>query len=233
MRIIDLSQEIHNGMRQRLFPGPVPSVFDIQIRVTPSYEVVDDCCILQNHLGTHVDAPRHYSPASGLALHQIPLECLITEAVVLDLRGKKPRSEIAIADLEQALISANEKIGAGDGIVLWVGMGQSYAGWTHDTWWESDYGGAPYLGENAVRWLADRRIAVLGIDAIAPDSAADRFAHRILLKEHGVPIIENLCNLEALARSRVLLIALPAKVVGASGFPVRAVAIEDYGSGGG
>jgi kynurenine formamidase len=77
------------------------------------------------------------------------------------------------------------------------------------------------------RWLLGKQISVLGIDAIAPDAPADRPARRILLREHGIPIIENLCNLEKLTRPRVLLIALPPKVVGAGGIPVRAVAIEE------
>src|SRR5215467_9859312 len=103
MRIIDLSQEIYSGMPQRFFAGPVPSVFDNGIRSTPDYQAVDDCCILQNHLGTHVDAPRHYNPREGLAMHQVPLEHFVTQAVVLDLRHKNPRSEITVADLEQAM----------------------------------------------------------------------------------------------------------------------------------
>ena len=226
MRIVDLSQEIYSGMPQRFFAGPVPCVFDNGIRSTPDYQAVDDCCILQNHLGTHVDAPRHYNPRDGLAMHQVPLEHFVTQAVVLDLRHKNPRSEITIADLEQAMARANEHIAPAEGVLLHVGMGNKYRTWTTERWWESEYGQPPYLDEEGVRWLLDKQIGILGIDAIAPDAPADRPAHRILLREHGVPIIENLCNLESLSRPRVLLIALPPKVVGAGGFPVRAVAVE-------
>jgi kynurenine formamidase len=227
MRIIDLSQEIYNGMPQRFFAGPVPCVFDNGTRSTPYYQAVDDCCILQNHLGTHVDAPRHYNPQDGMMVHQIPLERLVTRAVVLDLRHKPARSEISVADLEQAVTSAKEDIGHAEGILLHVGMGKKYRTWTNQQWWESEYGQPPYLGEEGVRWLLGKQISILGIDAIAPDAPEDRPAHRILLREHNIPIIENLCNLEKLSRSRILLIALPPKVVGAGGFPVRAVAIEE------
>jgi kynurenine formamidase len=227
MRIIDLSQEIYNGMPQRFFAGPVPSVFDSDTRRTSDYQAVDDCCVLQNHLGTHVDAPRHYDPQTGLAMHQIPLEHFVTHAVVLDLRHKSARSEITVADLEQAMTSANENVGPSEGVLLHVGMGKKYRTWTNEQWWESEYGQAPYLGEEGVQWLLGKRISILGIDAIAPDAPGDRPAHRILLRDHKIPIIENLCNLEKLSRPRVLLIALPPKVVGASGFPVRAVAIEE------
>src|SRR5437667_5998548 len=105
MRIIDLSHEIYSGMRQH-FQGPIPSIFDIGIRTSGNYQAVDDSCILQHHLGTHLDAPRHYDPRKGMAVHQVPLEKLITQAVVLDLSHKTPLSEITGADLEAALTMA-------------------------------------------------------------------------------------------------------------------------------
>ena len=159
-------------------------------------------------------------------MHQIPLEHFVTQTVVLDLRHKTPRSEITIGDLEHAVRSANEILRPAEGVVLHVGMGDKYRTWTTEQWWESEYGQPPYLGEDGVRWLLGKQISILGIDAIAPDDPMDRPAHRILLREHGIPIIENLCNLEKLSLPRVLFIAAPPKVVGAGGFPVRAIAIE-------
>lgn len=226
MRIVDLSHEVRTGMPQR-FPGPVPSIFDHSIRSSPYYTAVDDSSIIQHHLGTHVDSPRHYNPQSGPAVHQIPLEQLITEAVVIDLRNLKPLTEVSVADLEQALAKAGESIRPKDGVILHVGMGPKYHTWTTTDWRETEYGRAPYLGEDAVRWLLEKQISILAIDALAPDWAeARRPVHEILLRDNKIPIVENLCNLERLTKARVLFIALPPKMVGAAGYPIRAVAIE-------
>jgi arylformamidase len=227
VRIIDLSHEVYSGMPQR-FPGPIPSIFDHSIRSSAHYTAVDDSSVLQHHLGTHMDAPRHYNPKKGAAVHQVPLERLITPAVVINLTHLKPLSEVGIKDLEEALGKAGEAVRPNDGVLLYVGMGPKYHTWTSGDWRESEYGRAPYLGEDAVRWLLSKHISILAIDALAPDWAEDRRpVHEILLRDNGIPIIENLCNLDKLERSRVLFVALPPKIVGAAGYPVRAVAIEE------
>lgn len=228
MRIIDLSQEVYSGMPQ-CFAGPVPSIFDLRFRTSGNYEAVDDCCILQSHLGTHVDAPRHYDPRRGLAVHQLPLEKLVTQAIVLDLTHRVGLVEISAEDLENALAKTGETINHGDGALIYVGMGSKYRTWITESWLDSEYGKAPYLGEGAVKWLLGKRIGVLGIDALTPDGGQDhRPVHQILLRDNNIPIVENLCNLDKIAKPRVMFIALPPKIVGASGFLARAVAIEEW-----
>jgi kynurenine formamidase len=63
-------------------------------------------------------------------MHQIPLEDFVTQAVVLDLRHKVPRSEITPGDLELAVASASENLRPAEGVVLHVGMGEKYRTWT-------------------------------------------------------------------------------------------------------
>jgi len=227
MRMVDLSHEIRTGMPQR-FAGPIPTIFDIEFRGSQHYQAVDDACILQHHLGTHIDSPRHYNPAQGMAVHQLPLEKLITHAVVLDLTQKAPLTEISVRDLEGALAKTNERINPGDGVLIHVGMDAKYDTWQAGNWRNAEYIKAPYLGDAAVQWLLAKQIAILGLDALAPDVGEDyRPVHQVLLRDHGIPIIENLCNLDKLTKSKILLVALPPKIVGAGGFPVRAVAIEE------
>ena len=50
MKIIDLSHNVRSGMTQR-FAGPIPTIFDHDVRKGKEYEAIDDCCVLQNHLG--------------------------------------------------------------------------------------------------------------------------------------------------------------------------------------
>jgi kynurenine formamidase len=227
MRIVDLSHEIHTGMRQVFAGGPIPSIFDYSFRNYKNFQAVSDTSILPNHLGTHVDAPRHYNPKAGKAIHELPLEQLITETVVVDLTGKKNRSAITAEDLERALAETGETINPGDGVIVHVGGGPKYRTWQGENWRDSEYATTPYLSADAVDWLLAKKIGVLGIDALAPDWEEEtRPCHEVLLRDNNIPIIENLCNLEQLSRARITLIALPPKVVGATGFPVRAVALE-------
>ena len=97
--------------------------------------------------------------------------------------------------------------------------------------------GVPGPDETAARWLAERRIHVAGSDTIAfewlaPDAGHSRLpVHVILLVENGIHIIEVL-DLEELARDRVyefLFVASPLKLVGATGSPVRPLALVEEG----
>ncbi len=228
MKIVDLSHNVRTGMTQR-FAGPIPSIFDLDLRVGKEYEAIDDCCVLQNHLGTHIDAPRHYNPRHGMAVHEVPLERLITPAVVLNLTHKERLSSITVEDLQAALQAAQEDIRPNDAVLLHTGMAAHYDTWDSERWEESEYAKYPSISEGAVRWLLSKQIALIGVDTLAPDRSKDsRPTHQILLRDNNIPIIENLCNLDRLTKSRVLFIALPPKIVGASGFLVRAVAIEDF-----
>ena len=96
------------------------------------------------------------------------------------------------------------------------------------TGWEN---GWPYLARSAVEYLASIPIRALGVETLDPDrvNAADmsptEFAtHRTFLPE-GILILENLTNLDRIPGTRCHFIALPLKIKGASGSPVRAVAI--------
>jgi arylformamidase len=226
MKIIDLSHEVFNGMGQR-FPGPIPTIFENRRWGSEHYQAMSDCSLLQHHIGTHIDAPKHYDPDHGLALHEIPLEQLITEAVLLDLTHKQPLSEITAVDLDYALRESSETIHPGDGVLIFTGMAEKYETWVSEVWESADYARYPWLGESAAEWLIEKEIAILGTDSLAPDLSPDyRPVHQMLLRDNGVPIIENLCNLDKISQGKFTFIALPPKIVGVSGYLVRAVALE-------
>jgi kynurenine formamidase len=85
----------------------------------------------------------------------------------------------------------------------------------------------PSYGEDAARLLVEeRRVAALGVDVASIDygQSQDFVVHRIAA-EHNVPGFENLTNLDKLPPRGAVLIALPMKIEGGSGGPLRAVAI--------
>ena len=101
-----------------------------------------------------------------------------------------------------------------------------------DAGWEKKIRSRSYMTENpglsagAARFLASRKVSMVGIDGPSIDAGSDaRFtAHRVLLAKN-VLAVENLCNLRAINRDRFMLVVAPLKLRGATGSPVRALAI--------
>lgn len=186
------------------------------------------------HAGTHIDAPRHFAE-TGMTVDQIPLERLVGPAMVVDVSEAASRDrdyQVSAADLEQAE-SANGRIP--DGAILIVRT-QFSQRWRNP----ADYLGTSARGESATtqlhfpglhpdaaRWLvANRRINAIGIDTASIDYGPSRdFASHRALAERNVPIFENLTFLERLPRRGASIMALPMKVTGGSGAPLRVVAI--------
>lgn len=76
-----------------------------------------------------MDAPRHYDPERGRAVHEMPLEHLVTYTIVFNLTHKPARSEITAVDLQRALVNAQAPIRPMEGVLIHLGMGSKYATW--------------------------------------------------------------------------------------------------------
>lgn len=143
--------------------------------------------------------------------------------------------EITVGDLERAMDATGTEPRAGDVLLVRSGWAQRwdegpviYVG--HES-------GVPGPGESAARWLAAQRPVAVGADSIAfehlaPGAGHSRLpAHRVLLVEHGIYIIETL-NLEVLAGAderRFTIVVSPLPLVGATGSPVRPLALVGRG----
>jgi kynurenine formamidase len=189
------------------------------------------------HGGTHLDAPIHFAAGRATA-DAVPLERLFGPAVVVDVSkacAADPDYAVTIADLE-AFEAAHGRIQAGSIVLLRTGWGRfwpdraRYLG-------TAERGPAavaklrfPGLGADAARWLVERRIGAVGIDtaSIDPGISARFEAHRALF-EHDVPAFENLAQLELLPPRGFEVAALPMKIGGGSGGPLRAIAIVPVG----
>lgn len=184
------------------------------------------------HGGTHLDAPIHFA-ANGAATEQIPLESLLAAAVVIDV------SDLAEADRNYRLTATDVaqfeerhgRIPAGAIVLLRTGWSrywpdvQAYLG--DDTPGDATNLSFPGYGAEATRLLAEeRRVALLGIDSASIDygRSQDFIAHRIGAAR-GIANLENLTNLDRLPATGAIVIALPMKIAGGSGGPVRVVAL--------
>jgi len=184
------------------------------------------------HGGTHIDAPVHFAE-DGIPTEQIPLESLIAPAVIIDV------TEQSMADRNYR-VSAKDvidfeaehgSIAAGTIVLVRTGWSQfwpdaiGYLG--DDTPGDASRLEFPGYGADATRLLAEeRRVAMIGIDTASIDygKSQDFIAHRIGAAQ-GVANLENLTNLQGLPATGILIMALPMKIEGGSGGPVRVVAL--------
>ena len=212
VRIIDLSMPISE--RTPVFPGyPPPIVHPWALREREGYFA--NILMMIEHAGTHVDAPVHFIE-KGRPIDQVDLNKFMGPGVVLDFSDLKPKSTIT-RELLEARISGIE---VEERYVVLLYTGYSSKAGTPE-WFEH-----PGLGSDAAKLLVEKGIKAVGIDAPSIDHAPFE-AHRVLLGA-GVPIYENLTNLEKLIGvKRFKFIGLPLKIVGGSASPVRAIAVVE------
>jgi arylformamidase len=181
------------------------------------------------HAYTHVDAPRHFLP-DDRSITDMPLDQWIGEAAVVDLTHLGANGEVAEADLQMRA----GHVCAGDIALLRTDWPLRMS--VHD---ERFWRDAPYTGPSACRWLVARGVKSVGYD-YPPDYAVrtsilekgrripreDNTTHYIFFPA-GITVIEYLTNLDQIGVPRCRFLALPLKIEGADGSPVRAVAIVD------
>lgn len=186
------------------------------------------------HGGTHIDAPSHFAEGHR-GLDEIPLEQLVGPAVLVDVSGACARDrdhQVSVDDL-RAFESAHGRIPDGAIVLVRTGFGrfwpdrERYLGTAERGPQAVAKLHFPGLHPEAARWLlAERRIHAVGLDTASIDHGPSRDfrSHRILFAA-DVPAFENLANLESLPPRGFDVVALPMKIRGGTGGPLRAVAL--------
>ena len=180
--------------------------------------------LMNEHTGTHVDAPAHYLPP-GHPHHrwvdEVPVEQWMGRACLIGCDDTEPRSAIS-ADRLLRWESRHGRIERGDIAVFEFGWWRKWAPRPDDVAFLTDW---PGLGTDCVQLLLERGVKAVAVDTLSPDVFGDTAnpVHLALLGE-GVVIIENLTNLDRVPPIFYLM-ALPMKVKGGSGAPCRATAI--------
>lgn len=191
------------------------------------------------HGGTHLDAPIHFAEGKQ-AMHEIPLDRLIGAAVVVDVSAKAllhPDYQVTIADF----LTWEEQHGRlPDGIIvlLRTGFGQYWPDKLKYMGTDERGPGAvaklhfPGLHPAAARWLTrERSIHAIGLDTPSIDyGQSTHFESHQTLFQQNIPAFENLANLERLPPVGAFVVALPMKIKGGSGGPLRIVALVAAGS---
>ena len=187
------------------------------------------------HGGTHLDAPVHFAKGHT-TVDQIPLEQLMGNGIVIDVSDKAAANRdylVGVADFAD-WERRNGRIAPGTIVFLRTGFGKYYP--DRKMYLGTDERGAaavaklhfPGLDPAAARWLTQNRsIKAIGLDTASIDYGQSTLfeSHRILF-EKNIPALENVANLDQLPVKGFSVIALPMKIKGGSGGPVRIVAFR-------
>jgi kynurenine formamidase len=186
------------------------------------------------HGGTHIDAPLHFAEGRQ-SVDQIPLERLIGTAVVIDVTEQSERDPDYQVTAEDIRAWEREHGGLESGAILLIRTGFSRRWPDASRYLGTDTRGSegvanlhfPGLHPEAARWLIENRsLKAVGIDTASIDYGRSQLfeTHR-LLYARDIPAFENLNALDRLPPRGSFLIALPMKIKGGSGAPLRAVAV--------
>jgi kynurenine formamidase len=186
------------------------------------------------HGGTHLDAPVHFAKGKW-SVDEIPLEQLTGEAVVIDVQDKTTGNADYQVSPEDAMAWEKQHGRIPDNAILLIrtGWGKYYPD-------KEKYLGTAEQGNEAVAqlhfpaihpgladWLVkNRKIKAVGIDCASVDHGQSKdFKTHQLLYAQNIPGFENLANLDLLPTRGAFIIALPMKIKGGSGGPLRIVAV--------
>ncbi len=215
MKVIDLTLTISENIPT--FPGsPQPNFISWENIEKDGYNL--ELLFLSSHTGTHIDAPYHFLK-KGQKIHQILIKRLVTEAVLIKIR-KSADQAITKTDIER-FEKKHGIIDDGSTIIF-------HTGWQKNLQKKSYFLRNPGLAVSGARYLASKKINLVGIDSPSIDLGKDgKFSVHHILAKNGILIVENLANLEKIHSEKFHLIVAPLKLKNATGSPVRAMALVD------
>jgi kynurenine formamidase len=224
VRVVDLSQpleeHIPNYPTHSKFFHDLWSSYDYGDR-SLTYQL-----LMNEHNGTHVDAPAHFisaaHPAAHVTIDDVPVSRLIARGARLDCREFR-EDELVPASFIKGWEQSHGRIQAGDVVLFNFGWDSRWALRPNNIAYVADW---PGVSMEAARVLIARGAAAIGVDTLSPDpprSLRENPIHPVVL-ERQVLIIENLCHLDELP-DWFVFVALPLKIRAGSASPIRAVAL--------
>jgi kynurenine formamidase len=219
------------------------------------YGSANEIIIMSGHHSTHIDALGHVSDCGvlhgnvtatdiqhgkgqqrGLTSHGVEaIEPVMRRGVLLDIptlkgKGRLDAGEPVMADDLSAAAEAQQvTVQPGDCVLIRTGWAQHYE--NNQSAYLAQEGGLPGPDVSAGLWLAEKKVFLAGSDNIVFEQVVPGSpglpVHQELIARNGIHIVECL-NLEDLAKDRVyefLFIAIPLKITGATGSPIRPIAV--------
>ena len=172
------------------------------------------------HVGTHIDPPYHFVE-KGLTIDEVPLECVVGTAIRIDLRPVvRERTPVTADDIEGRGYRKEDI--AGRIAVLQSGWIERKFGTPEFT---THY---PWYDVSVAQWLVEAGAKAVVVDTyidhVDPPHPGDCPCHRSLLGS-GIPIVENVINLERISAREFTMYALPMKLYRGDGGQARVIAL--------
>jgi len=215
MKIIDLTLTVSDKIPT--FPGsPQPNFIPWENIKEDGYNL--EVLFLSSHTGTHMDAPHHFLE-KGAKIHEISLKKLVSEAALIQCR-KNGGQSITKTDI-QKFEKNHGKIENFSSVII-------YTGWQKNLQKKYYFTKNPGLSVSAAKYLASKKISLVGIDSPSIDLGKDpKFSVHQIFAKKGILIVENLANLDKIKSPIFHLVVLPLKLKNATGSPVRAIAFVE------
>lgn len=185
------------------WPGDTPFDYKLSVTIEQSGSVNIGKLQTSTHIGTHIDAPFHYNE-QGLKTHELPLDVYLTQAQVMDVSDLEKIGILDLKPLEKNVEAVLLKT------VSWQDRNKFPKKW-------------PVFDESIAKWMTDNGIRLLGVDvpSVDPESSKALPMHQAM-NQYQRFILEGIV-LDDVSEGVYQLVALPLKIKGGEGSPVRAI----------
>lgn len=219
MRVIELSGPIEEGMWSYGDPYPAPRIAQIPPPDWLDYPVYSQTVSMAVQCGTYLETAAHMDQ-SRMSIDQLPLtRCLDIDAVALWL-PKEANAAISAADLQRTLDKSGTTLRPGDALLVGTGWDKQ--------WYAPHFvTDPPYFLAEAIDWVLDHGVALLGGDTPRYDSPHNPQNFFPKFFQGEILLLAPLINLDQIGTPRGKLTALPLKLKDACASPVRALWMEE------
>lgn len=236
----ETSYKMEKGLLRKIF-GALKYIFGVR-RLSPndfpnSEFITNDIVTLGTHMGTHIDAPYHFGYTKkdrAIFINELPLDWFYGNGVRLDFRHKKSGELITAEDIKLQLRKSKYELQKGDIVLIWTGADKNYG--TKKYFMEY-----PGMSKEAVKYLVDNGIKVIGTDAYGFDRPFGCMIQEYMVKHQKESLwpahfcgrdleyvhIEKMCNLEQLNNTNFQVCCFPIKIYGADAGWTRVVAMQE------
>ena len=215
MKIWDISRTLSNDFAE--WPGDEPFHYRLTREIAKGQMVNLGAILMSVHNGTHADARFHFDP-NGESIEKAPLDIYLGRATVVDLAQTFFRSKEKHLITTEDLKPHAEEIAATSRLLVKTGR------WSDSTIFPNQI---PVIAADVPAWLQKNGVKLLGLDLPSMDEIDSKsLQNHHALSSAGIAIVESL-DLSAVTLGIYNFAALPLKIAGADGAPMRAVLWRD------
>ncbi len=210
IEFFDISRALANELAP--WPGDTPFRFELKWKMSEGASVNVGALSMSAHNGTHADGVYHFQEG-GTPIDRMPLDAYVGRAVVVDLTSVFSGGDQREITLDH-LAHAADAIAETSRVLLKTGV------WRDSTRFPQ---WLPVIAPGVANWFEERGVKLIGVDVPSVDAIDSKeLRNHHALAAAKIAIVESL-DLSAIAAGVYRFAALPIKVVGGDGAPVRAV----------